>query len=188
MPRPIFALTTVLLLAAGPLAAQEGDSSDVRRAGAVRLTVGDTSFSLLTTSSVYDTVRVGSASISPVDPDDTSAGAKQLLSLMATATLEGGTMINIVMEYAKSPGEDGAVVLAEYADDVLSLPLWSAGAKGHPPPTVTFDSFSFDGKTGAMVGSFTADLCKTLDWGAEPDPNDCMTMTGQFDTELYLGL
>lgn len=177
-----------LVLSSGAALAQEGDVTDLKPAGEIRFAFGGKEMAFVTSSSVYDTVRIGSGSISPVDPEATGPGAKQLLSLMATSSLEGGEMITLMIEYTADPGKDGVVTMVEYTNAEMTPPYWAAGAAGRKPVVVKFESFAFDGKSGAASGRFEGELCKTADWGAAPDPADCGAVTGSFATELYQGL
>lgn len=177
-----------LALVSGPLAAQEGDTTDLEISGKVEWTFGDTALSYVTSSSVYDTMRVGSGSVTPVNPDDTGPDAKKLLTVMATESIEGGGLFSIGIEYTADPAKDGVVGRVDYTPDPMATALWVNGAAGVAPVTVTLDSFAFDDATGKVSGSFAGDLCKAADWDTPPDPKDCTAIKGSFVTDLYAGL
>lgn len=179
----------LLGLLGGPALAQDGDVVDPQQAGTVDMMLGERALSLFTSSSVYDTVRIGSVSISPVNPDDTGPDAKMLLSIMANANPDGtGAMVTLMVEYIRNPGEDGVVTMADFTEEAGAVPFWSAGAAGRQPMTLTVESFEFDGTVGRITGAFAGELCKTADWGQAPDPADCQTVSGRLDSAVYQGL
>lgn len=185
-------LTLVALIAlsftAAPVAAQEGDTTDLELSGQVDWSFGDTAMSYVTSSSVYDTVRVGSGSVTPVNPDDTSATAKKLLTVMATESIEGGGLFSLSIEFVADPAKDGMVTRVDFTPDPMATTLWVNGAAGAAPVTVTLDSYAFDGAAGKVSGRFEGALCKAADWDTPPDPADCTTVKGSFVTDLYAGL
>lgn len=188
MTRVSLAFALALTLAALPAAAQEGDTSDLEVSGQVDWSFGDKAMSYVTSSSVYDTLRVGSGSVTPLDPEDTGPQAKKLLTVMATETIEGGGLVSLGIEYVADPAKDGVVGRVDFTPDPLETVLWVNGATGAAPITVTIDSFAFDGATGKVSGSFAGDLCKAADWDSPPDPKTCTPVKGSFVTDLYAGL
>lgn len=181
-------LTLALTLAAFPATAQEGDTTDLEVSGQVTWTFGDTALAYVTSSSVYDTMRVGSGSVTPVNPDDTSPTAKKLLTVMATETMEGGGLFSLGIEFTTDPASDGTVTRVDYTPDPMAATLWVNGAPGAAPVTVTFEGYAFDGATGKVSGSFEGALCKAANWDSPPDPKDCTPVKGSFVTDLYAGL
>lgn len=188
MTRVSLAFALALTLAALPAAAQEGDTTDLEVSGQVDWTFGDQTLSYITSSSVYDTLRVGSGSVTPVNPDDTSPTAKKLLTVMATETMEGGGLFSLGIEFVTDPVRDGTVTRVDYTPDPMASTIWVNGATGAAPVTVTFDSYAFDGATGKVSGHFEGALCKAADWDSPPDPADCTAIKGSFVTDLYAGL
>lgn len=182
------AAAIALTLAALPVAAQEGDTTDLEISGQVDWSFGDSALAYVTSSSVYDTLRVGSGSVTPVNPDDTSPTAKKLLTVMATESIEGGGLFSLGIEYTADPAKDGVVTRVDYTPDPMASGLWVNGAAGAVPVTVTLDSFAFDGATGKVSGHFEGALCKAADWDTPPDPADCTAIKGSFVTDLYAGL
>lgn len=188
MNRHAFAVMLTMTLAALPAGAQEGDTTDLELSGQVNWTFGDRALAYVTSSSVYDTLRVGSGSVTPVNPDDTSATAKKLLTVMATETMEGGGVFSLGIEFTADPVQDGVVTRVDFTPDPMAATLWVNGATGAAPVTVTLDSYTFDGATGKVTGSFEGALRKAADWDTPPDPADCTAIKGSFVTDLYAGL
>lgn len=188
----LFGLFTAAALAVAPLAAMaqdsEGDTTDLQVAGKVDWAFGDKALAFVTTSSVYDTARIGSAAVVPADPSQTGPEAKKLLDIGGWEGTSGPGSIFIGVEYSADPARDGTVTTVQYYTEMSTLPYWSNGAEGKAPVTVTFESFTFDGAKGHAKGSFAGDLCKVADWEAAPDPADCVAVKGTFDTEVYAGL
>lgn len=188
MTRISFAFVVALTLAALPATAQEGDTTDLEISGQVDWTFGEKTLNYITSSSVYDTMRMGSGSVTPVNPDDTSPTAKKLLTVMATETMEGGGVFSLGIEFTADPAKDGVVTRVDFTPDPMAATLWVNGATGAAPVTVTLDSYAFDGATGKVNGSFEGALCKAADWDSPPDPKDCTAIKGSFVTDLYAGL
>lgn len=164
-----------------------GDTTDARPAGDVSWSFGDQALSFVTASWEYDTLRSGSATITPDDPEATAPDAAKTMSIMASETVDGGAMLTLTLNFAADPARDGVVGYVEYAPDPSNPPLWVNGADGAAPVTVTIDSYAFDGTAGKVAGHFAGDLCKSADWDTAPDPRDCTAVKGSFSTEVYPG-
>ncbi len=177
-------------LAAQAVRAQEtdeGDTTDLKPAGTVTWTFGGAAKAFVTTSSVYDTIRIGSAAVYPAEPEG-GAAPRQVLDIGAFETPDGGAMLSVTLEFTADPMKDGVPKVAQYFPDVAELPFWTSGAEGAAPLTITLDSYSFDGTSGKVAGRFEAALCKAADWEAAADPKDCTAVSGRFETEVYPGL
>lgn len=184
-------LVAVLVAGSPAVRAQdtgEGDTTDLQVAGQVNWTLGDKAMAYVTTSSTYDTLRIGSASVMPADSEDPATAGKKMLDIGGWEGIDGPGSIYIGLDYTEDPAKDGTVITVQYYAEMAQLPYWSSGAEGKAPVTVTFDSFSFDGAKGHAKGSFAGELCKVTSWEAAPDPADCVPVAGTFDTEVYGGL
>ena len=53
-------------------------------------------------------------------------------------------------------------------------------------PTLTLDSFEIDGETGQVAGEFSGKMCRVAKLYEAPDLDDCMDITGTFETPLMV--
>jgi hypothetical protein len=182
---PALAIAALALSASALLAQDEGDTVDARPAGEIVWTFGDKALTYVTSSAELDTMRIGSASVMPADPSDTRPDAPKTLTVMGFESLEGGALLSLSVDFTADPAKDGVVGRVDFTPDPNDTAVWVNGADGAPPVTVTIDSYSFDGTSGAVTGHFAGDLCRSPDWDSAPDPKDCTAIGGTFRTEVY---
>ncbi|WP_417260829.1 hypothetical protein [Celeribacter sp.] len=53
-------------------------------------------------------------------------------------------------------------------------------------PTLTLDSFEIDGETGQVAGAFSGKMCRVAKLYQAPDLDDCMGVSGTFETSLMV--
>lgn len=194
-PRLATAVSVALLLCLGAApalhaqdgdATAEGDVTDVKPAGTMAWTLGDTAMAYVTTSAEMDTTRIGSVAVYPVEAE--GAPPRMALEIGGFQSVTGGGSLFIYAEFDKDPAQDAVITLAQYQPDPGNLPVWTNDGNGIDPVTVYFETWDFDGKTGRIAGRFVGDLCKAAEWEAPPDLGDCVVIDGTFDSEVFAGL
>lgn len=183
-----FAFSAAFILAslcAGPVLA-EGEEEEMEQVagqqvdGWIRMESGGESHEFMTVSFLFDMTRVGTASVSA----DEASGKEPIVTVSGGQDLEGGgPFFHLTFGW---PGEGSAPVLKPEI-------TWYPAGQEPPffasllaePPEITVTSYAFDGKAGAVAGSFSGRVCAVTDWNQEePDADTCRDVTGTFETSL----
>ncbi|WP_283177251.1 hypothetical protein [Gemmobacter sp. 24YEA27] len=187
------ALLSVILSAAIPavfsatpaLAQEEGEEMEQVTGqqvdGWIRLESDGESHEFMTVSFLFDTVRVGTASVA----DGAQTGNESIVAVSGGQEPDGGgPFFHLAFGW---PGEG--------AEPVLKPEItWYPAGQQPPffasllasPPEVTVTRYAFDGQAGAISGSFSGRVCSVTDWDQEePDPALCRDITGAFETKLH---
>ncbi|MFE3839055.1 hypothetical protein [Pseudogemmobacter sonorensis] len=185
------ALGLAVLAAAHPSALHAEEAvQGLTVSGGVRWGFGEEVLDYYTVSYVYDTVRVGSATVAPAATGMALIPGMDSLILTGTERPDGGgANLHIVLDFDGSPvdGETGAAEVLYYPD-ISGPPYWVSGAAGVSQPALSFSRYEFDGEKGHVAGRFSAVLCAVSEWEGEPDGADCREVEGAFETEIFLAL
>ncbi len=72
-----------------------------------------------------------------------------------------------------------------FLPDGMRNPFYTTDQVGGEP-TITLDVFEIDGETGRASGSFSGRLCLVSELYETPDMDDCIDVSGVFETALQL--
>ncbi len=193
MSRKLTALLIAAALIAPPAFAQDDDEEAIpglQTDGGIRFGVAGQSYDYHTVSFLFDTVRVGSASVQAGNESGTGSGDVIGIAAMSEPGGEGSSF-HIFVTYEGSPvdgaltGELVAPTLTWFPDGD-SQPFWASLSTGTDLPEITFTGFEFNGESGRAAGHFRGRLCHVAEIEAtEPDPTNCQDVDGTFDTAIY---
>ncbi|NPD17688.1 hypothetical protein HOY34_21145 [Xinfangfangia sp. D13-10-4-6] len=135
----------------------------------------------ITVSFLYDTMRVGTASVT----DGSETGNEDILAISGGTEPDGsGPFFHLAFGWPGEGAEPRLKPEITWYPEGQEPPFYASLLAR--PPEVRITSYSFDGKSGSVSGSFSGAVCRVISWETEePDAADCRDVSGEFETKLH---
>ncbi|WP_157971215.1 hypothetical protein [Pseudogemmobacter bohemicus] len=183
----LLGVTSLALPAAFAQDRPEEEIPGLQTDGGISFAIAGTEYRYHTVSYLFDTVRVGSASV-----QEGSGSFGNILGISALGNPDGsGNSFHLSIGYREHPdaGETGGLfdppVLVWYPDGD-EQPFWASLTSPGDLPEITFTRFEFDGQSGYASGTFQGRICLVAGIDSEePDPANCQPVSGSFESALH---